>query len=63
MSDLKQHILNVWQSAAERHWCGHQQIEKATGSMYVCVCVCADGQHFEHFLMSFSWKQKIIMDK
>jgi len=30
MSELKQCLDDVWQSAAERYWRDHQQVEKET---------------------------------
>jgi len=31
VNDLKQHLVNIWQSAAEHHGRGHQKMEKVTG--------------------------------
>jgi len=33
-NELKQRLVDVWQSAAERHWRDHQRVEKATESMH-----------------------------
>jgi len=36
VSELKQWLVNVWQSAAEYCWCSHQQVDKMTDSMRAC---------------------------
>jgi len=59
VDELKQRLVEVWKSAAERYWRGHQRVEKAS------MCVRADGQHFEHLLWAHTcdwqklWTNKI----
>jgi len=36
ISELKQCLVNIWQSSAERYWHGHQQLKKVTACMRVC---------------------------
>ena len=56
ISELKRCL--VWWSAAERYWCGHQQVEKATDSVRACISTA-----FRTHFVSILWDQKRIMDK
>jgi len=30
VNELKKWLVNIWQSAAERYWSSHEQVDKAT---------------------------------
>jgi len=35
ISELKQCLVDVWQSAAERYWRDHQRMEKALFNLFI----------------------------
>jgi len=59
ISNLKQHLANVWQSAAERYWRGNQQMEKVTSGQRACTQIDNILNTFYELLMS----AKQIMNK
>ena len=37
VNELKQRLVDVWQSAAERYWRDRQRVKKVTDSLRACV--------------------------
>jgi len=59
VSKPKQWLVNVWQTAAaERYWCSHQQVDKATDSVHACRWTT-----FWTLILSFWQDRKRIVDK